>query len=659
MADQLERVPDITNWFYAPSWKQSFRQNLFAWDELPESRCWLALVDSCGVGNQVINALRQQGQQVVTVMPGTSFIRHTDSVYTVQPGQRADYEHLLKDLRSQGKMPVNVVHLWTITQPIDEPGMLDEMLDTGFYSLLALAQALGDLELETCSIAVVSNGVQEVTGGEWLCPEKATMIGPCRVIPQEYANLHCRYIDLCFDGPGHAQEGDMLEQLMEELASEPVDAVVALRGSHRWVQTFEPVKLDSKERLTSRLRKGGVYLITGGLGGIGLAMARYLARTMQARLVLTSRSGLPPRSEWAAILEARGGEQGVGRQIRIVQEMEAAGTEVLALAADVTDEAQMRRVIQRALANFGGIDGVLHTAGVPGIGLMQLKTSEMAARVLAPKVRGTLVLERVLEGLSLDFLVLFSSITSSTGGGPGQVDYCAANAFLDVYAHRHSSRHGMTIAIDWSEWQWNAWEAGLTGYGSEAEAFFKQSRQQFGISFDEGAEAFKRILSCRLPRVVVSTQDFRTIVEQSKHFTAALVLRRTRESWLGREMHPRPTLSSSYAEPRSDLERKIAAIWEDILGVSPVGINDNFFDLGGNSLTGIDLMARLRKSLKTQTFASYVLYEAPSVGAMARYIEQEQGKADPFVTGRHERGERRRESLKHLARETRRTKGDV
>ncbi len=255
--------------------------------------------------------------------------------------------------------------------------------------------------------------------------------------------------------------------------------MVALRGRHRWTQIFEPLCLDHQERPVPRLRAGGVYLITGGLGGIGLAMAEHLARTVQAKLVLTSRTELPPRQEWPAILAAQGDTQGVGRQIRIVQALEAEGTEVLILSADVTNELQMHSVIEQALATFGAIHGVLHTAGLPGVGLMQLKTPEMASRVLAPKVMGTLVLERVLEGVALDFLALFSSITSSTGGGPGQVDYCAANAFLDAYAHRYSSRHGITVAIDWSEWQWNAWESGLTGYGVEAETFFKQSRQRF------------------------------------------------------------------------------------------------------------------------------------------------------------------------------------
>src|SRR5204863_6607950 len=140
-------------------------------------------------------------------------------------------------------------------------------------------------------------------------------------------------------------------------------------------------------------------------------------------------------------------------------------------------------------ATFGTLHGVLHAAGIPASGIMQLKTPEMAASVLAPKVEGTRVLAKVLEHIPLDFLVLFSSMSSATGGGPGQVDYCAANAFLDAYAHRYSSEHGRTVALDWSEWQWNAWEEGLSGYPSEAQQYFRGRREHFGISFEEGCEA--------------------------------------------------------------------------------------------------------------------------------------------------------------------------
>jgi len=647
---ELGRIPDITDWFFLPSWKLTLPLSRFTPETFwSQEHCWLVFSDEQPVGPRVIDALRRHGQQVIAVTPGPAFARSGEDTYTVRPDWRADYESLLKDLRSNGKTPAHVAHLWTVT----EPGManLGETLDRGFHSLIALAQALGDLGLEhSCDITIISNEIQQVSGNERLCPGKAAVIGPCRVIPQEYANLRCRSIDIVPGDPGSQAEQELVAQIMEELASEPRDVIVALRGGQRWAQIFEPVSLHGEGRHTPRLREGGVYLITGGLGGIGLAMAHYLACTVQARLVLTSRSGLPPRSAWPSILEAQGDEQGVGRQIRIVQEMEATGTEMLALAADVTDEAQMRSVVQQALATFGRIDGVLHTAGVPGVGLMQLKTSEMAARVLAPKIMGTLVLERVLEGLSLDFLALFSSMTSTTGGGPGQVDYCAANAFLDAYARQHATEHGLTVAIDWGEWQWNAWEAGLTGYDMAAQTFFRAHRQEFGISFDEGAEALKRILSYDLPLVVVSTQDFRSVAEVSKQFTAAAMLRRTRESRQSQELHPRPALGSSYAAPGKELEQQIAAIWEELLGITPVGIEDNFFELGGNSLTGIDLMARLRKALHTEALAAHILYEAPTVSALARYVER--GHAAVAVEEWQDRSERRREGLRQRVHET-------
>ncbi|HVB60816.1 MAG TPA: phosphopantetheine-binding protein, partial [Ktedonobacteraceae bacterium] len=229
-------------------------------------------------------------------------------------------------------------------------------------------------------------------------------------------------------------------------------------------------------------------------------------------------------------------------------------------------------------------------------------------------------------------------------------DYCAANAFLDAYARQHAAEHGLTVAIDWGEWQWNAWEAGLTGYDMAAQTFFRAHRQEFGISFDEGAEALKRILSYDLPLVVVSTQDFRSVAEVSKQFTAAAMLQRTRESRQSQELHPRPALGSSYAAPGNELEQQIAAIWEDLLGITPVGMEDNFFELGGNSLTGIDLMARLRKALHTEALAAHILYEAPTVSALARYVER--GHAAVAVEEWQDRSERRREGLRQRVRET-------
>ncbi|HJT58207.1 MAG TPA: SDR family oxidoreductase, partial [Ktedonobacteraceae bacterium] len=637
------KMQELSDWFYLPGWKYAPPPTTSALTE--DNNCWLIFLDDYGIGKRIMQQLVEYEQEIIIVTPGEGFRKLDEKTYAVHPTARSDYETLLKDLRARGKLPRQVVHLWTVFT--DETLVGDRfttILERGFYSLLALTQALGEQGIDSCQISVISNDMQDVTGNEQLCEEKATVIGPCKVIPQEYPTIDCRSIDITLPQPGSWQEEELLQLLVSELIAGPGDMVVALRGNRRWIQSFEPIRLSQEQTQHNRLRERGVYVITGGLGGIGLAMAEYLARTVQARLILTARKGLPSRSEWASILESQGDTDGIGRQIRKMQLLEALGAEVLVMQADVANEAQMQTVIQQAIASFGTIHGVLHAAGVPGVGLMQLKTAEQAAQVLAPKVQGTRVLERVLQGLPLDFLVLFSSITSTTGGGPGQVDYCAANVFLDAYAHRHFAQHGMTVAINWGEWQWNAWEAGLGGYDPEAQAFFRENRRRFGIDFERGTQALQRVLCRRFPQVIVSTQDFRVLAELSRSYTAATILQNSRKSQEARELHPRPALASEYAAPRNDLERRIAGVWTELLGVAEIGIDDNFFELGGNSLVGIDLIGRLRKELKTESLPSYVLYEAPTVSAMAQYVEQ--NKTTEGVEVRYERGERRRENLK-------------
>src|SRR5713226_1636534 len=470
--DDEEKIEDLSDWFYVPSWKQALSQQPFAQSDIPvETEHWLLFIDDYGIGMQIAQQLEQYHQDVTVVRPGTTFGRSGEASYTVGISIRSDYEKLLRELRTVGKTPHKIVHMWTVTPDSPEQDAMtavSDMLNAGFYSLLALAQALGDAGIDTCHITVISSSMQDVTGNERLRPEKATVIGPCRVIPQEYSNIDCRSIDIILPQAGRKQEELVVHQLVGELTSDLSHTVVAFRGAHRWLQTFEPVRLSSQDTRNDMLRYGGVYLITGGLGGIGLAMADYLARTVQARLVLITRSGLPPRSEWESILQEQGDTKGVGQQIPKVQALESQGAEVLIFRANIADETQMRHVVEQALATFGTLNGVLHAAGVPASGLMQLKAPELPAGVFAPKVMGTLILERVLRNIPLDFLVLFSSMSSTTGGGPGQVDYCAANAYLDVYARKNFTKHGMTIAVNWGEWQWDAWDAGLQGYPQEA-----------------------------------------------------------------------------------------------------------------------------------------------------------------------------------------------
>ena len=263
-----------------------------------------------------------------------------DNVMTMMPYSK-NFSHYIRS-------PTVIVHLWNVT-PHDHTqsgiDVFEKLQDLGFYSLIFLAQALGKQNiLDPLRIGVVSTHIQEVTGEEALCPEKATVLGPCKVIPQEYPNISCLSIDIVMPQSGTSQEEKLIDQLIAEIVAKPSDSVIAYRGNHRWVETFEAVRLDGKARHPMRLREGGVYLITGGLGRIGLVLAEYLARTVRAKLILIGRSAFPGRDEWEQWLATHGEEDRVSRRIRKVQALEELGAEVLIISADVANEEQMQAV---------------------------------------------------------------------------------------------------------------------------------------------------------------------------------------------------------------------------------------------------------------------------------------------------------------------------
>jgi NAD(P)-dependent dehydrogenase (short-subunit alcohol dehydrogenase family)/acyl carrier protein len=433
------------------------------------------------------------------------------------------------------------------------------------------------------------------------------------------------------------QEKELIEMLLEELSAKTSDPVFAYRGRHRWVQTFEPVHLQRVANPKPMLRERGVYLITGGLGGIGLVMAEYLAQTVQSKLVLIGRSSLPPRSEWEPWLKTHGEEDAVSRKILKLKSIQEMGAEVLTLSADVTDISQMEAAIAQAYNRFGQIHGVIHAAGIAGERIIQLGSPEEAEYVMAPKVKGTLVLDKLLSEVTLDFFVLWSSI-SSILGGIGQVAYCAANAFLDAYAHQNYSRNS-AISINWGPWQ----EVGMAVNTAVPEDL-KEEREQnlkLGILPRDGKEAFGRILGNSFPQLVVSTQDFSALMEQSKKASASSTVEKTATGSLAKPTHARPDLSSVYVLPGNPTEQIIAEIWQQVLGIEKVGIYDNFFELGGHSLLAVQVIARLRKKFNNQ-FPVASLFERPTVHLLSEMILEEE-KGAPSFEESSRRGQKRKE----------------
>ncbi|NEO98309.1 MAG: SDR family NAD(P)-dependent oxidoreductase [Symploca sp. SIO2E9] len=603
---------DIADWFYIPSWKRSIISAFQENSELAQS-CTLVFLDEWGLGCQLAKQLELKGHNVITVKVGSEFAKLNEGVYTLNPQQSNDYHALLSELGKLNKHAKTVVHLWSVT-PNNQAQSVDKAQDLGFYSLLFLAQAIDKQNLtHRVQLAVVSNNLQLVTGDELICPEKTTLLGPVKVIPQEYSSISCRSIDIILPQAGKSNE-QLIDLLLEELQANTSEQVIAYRNYHRWVQTFEAIHLNASSQKTTQLKEGGVYLITGGLGGIGLVLAEHLAKTVQAKLILTGRSTLPSRDSWQQWLETHDEQDPVSLKIRKVQELEKLGAEVLVVSADVANQQQMQAVVSEAQERFGQLNGVIHAAGIiPEMSFIRDADQANCEPLFQPKVYGLLVLSKVVEGVELDFCLLLSSL-SSVLGGLGFAAYSAVNIFMDAFVQQHNQTSPLPwISVNWDGWQLQENQQQNPSWGS--------ALAKFAIAPNEGVNAFERILSQRrISQIVVSTGDLQTRINQWLKLDA-LQESDTSEPEASTSSYTRPSLLKPYVAPANELEQTLASIWEKLLGLEQVGRDDNFFEQGGDSLVAIQVISRLRTEFPEVNLSPNILFEAPTVTELAEKVE--------------------------------------
>jgi acyl transferase domain-containing protein/acyl carrier protein len=444
-----EGVLPIEDAMYTPVWHEEPLSELSVAE--PDDAAWLILSPGEGVIEELATAVRARGNPVFVAIPGPEFAQLAADRFMVRPGIRADMQALLD--RCGEKVPPRVVHGWTATPAVADPldmAEVERMTELGFHSLLALAQEIDRrLPEEPVSLFVVSANMQDVTGGEDLEPAKATVLGPSRTINRELSTVVSRSIDLSL--PAAVPVRAQVEQLLAECRVSSGSQVTAWRGHRRWAWSFRNTRLKRPDGKPLAIKDRGVYLITGGLGGLGLTVARHLAEVAKARLVLLARSAFPAEEEWTALLADENTTDRLRQQLQTLSAIRDGGGEVLICQGDVADEVVLRSVAARAAARFGAIDGIFHTAGVAGGGMLSVRTRDESERTMSPKIAGTVALLRVF-GDDIDFLSLFSSI-SAVAAEFGLVDYCAANNFQDAVARRLSNRGRAVHAIGWAAWK--------------------------------------------------------------------------------------------------------------------------------------------------------------------------------------------------------------
>ena len=601
------RQTDIANWFYVPSWRRAPLSTIPNTNELKnQKQCWLVFTSNNEFGSELVRNLEKQGQEVISVSAGKRFAKLSDVTYQIDARNRSHYSALLKELATLPTPPQRVVHLWSlnaISKRQENGEGFERTQARSFFSLLFLAQALDEFKIEQeLDLTVVSDSVQEVTGEELLCPEKASVLGAGHVLPQEYPNIAYRSIDVVLPRSKGLQH-KLVKQVLAEILQRSSDTFVAYRGSHRWTQSFEPLPVAASGEL--RLSEDGLYLITGGLDDLNLDLSELLARAARAKILLAGPCDLPPRDEWERWLEDHDASNQASQRIAKLKDIEEAGGEVVLANVAAEDTQQLRETLADAQQRFGPLKGIFFNANIASEYSSSIRRidAEKCSRRLRETTNQLAVLESVTKDAEVDFCVLLSSL-STIVGGRGEIASAAANHIVDAFAHKQKAPGcWMSLNLDLKRLRNGA-----------------DLQPDLIITREQAAEVFRRVLSLNtISQVVVSTIDLRERLarEKAQDETTKAVEKKPQSS-----THSRPNLSSKYVAPRNEIEHSISRMYEELLGIAPIGVHDDFFELGGHSLVGIQLTFRIRETYDLEDFHMNTLFEKPTPAGLAESVEE-------------------------------------
>jgi len=598
--EAVERRSGPAAWMYLPVWRRA---------PLPtrapaEAAEWLVLADGLGIGGRLAGRLEALGHTVAVAEPGEGFARSGGRGYTVRPGSAEDLAALRDALRAAGVRPRRAVVLWGIDPEGGGAGpeAFDRAHARGYATVAALAATFArEADGGPFRLLVATEGVRDVAGGEGVRPERATVLGPCLALPQELAHVVCRTVDV---RPGAPGDECLVEQLLAEAAADAADTAVVLRGARRWVLGYEAAPPGAG---AASFRPGGAYLVSGGMPAGTAVLAEHLAG-VGARLAVLVHPSFPEREAWDAFLASPGGGGAAGQTLRGIIAAEARGCAPLLLRADPRDPAALRGAVAAAVEAFGALHGVVHAAQGVGAEPAPLAEARSAAAgvELARLTRELAALEEATAGLPLDFLLLQNSIFS-VFGGPGLAAATAAFVLGDAWAERCAARGRRWTSVSWDRWEEEGGSAALSAGA---------------IPRADGVRVFEALAALAgEPRVVVSPQALHARLERLRAPRGAAHAGEGGDALPEAGLHGRPALASEYLEPTGEAEELLAGIFRELLGIREIGTADSFFDLGGHSLLGLQVLSRVRETFQVD-LPLRAIFEAPTVAALAGLVDQ-------------------------------------
>ncbi len=587
------RRPEDGPVLLAPAWRQG---------PLPEPagepRTWVLLVDEGGIGARLAEGLRAEGHRVVTVEAGAAFERAGAEAWRLRPERGEDYRALHDELRRVGTAPAEWVHLWSLSGSVGE--VLERVHGRGYASLLHLARAV-----EGGRIQVVCDRVLDATGVDAVEPARAMLLGALEAIPREYPGLACRVVDVVLAGDGAATA----EALGAELrgGSEPE---AALRGWRRWTRRWTRPEEAARD---GAVRGDGFYLVSGRPGPRALAAAGHLAARGAGILLFEGEAFPEEREGWDRWLATHDRHHPASRTIRAVRELEARGVRVLARGVDAQDPARLAEALADARASWGALRGVVHTVEV-GRARESVPLRTLAPGPEAADFRAALAeleaLERALGEERTDFCLLQCALPAAPVGS-ARLHQAAAAEIAAAFARRHGAEHR-------ARWTAVRWDHAHELDDPEAEP----------AAAEGSAATLERVLAADAgPQLRVGPRRPMPAAAPGGDEDAAL-------------LYSRPALATPYAAPATDTERRVAESWQSTLGITQVGVHDDFFSLGGHSLFATQIISRLRDAFRVEIPLA-TMFGSPTVAGLAAAVEElrrtaPETAAEPIVPVPHD-----------------------
>ncbi|MEM9922041.1 MAG: beta-ketoacyl reductase, partial [Bacteroidota bacterium] len=488
---------------------------------------------------------------------------------------------------------------------------IEEKFETAYLGLAYMAKALSNVfPSAKINLAVIDNQLAKVAVDDVIDPVKAAIHGPVRVMPLELPGLSAKLIDIPYPFESTSEQSTYLSLTFDELHYETDDPFVSYRYGQRWTPYFEQASANDKLHSGVEIKTGGTYVIVGGLGAMGRTIAQDLIAEHKAKVVLLHRSAIPERSEWETYLSDESSHAVTKEKIRSLRQMEAAGGPPDLYQLDVTSETQVRTFSQYMKEHFPKIDGLIWAAGLVDYGgIIQQRDREAFLSYTASKINGVLLFEKYFDLGNFDFVALFSSIGNDFYHEKfGQVAYNAANAFMESYPHyARQNRDTHFFYINWCDW---------LNIGMTVNSIRQQQQEQedirsinskiaYGISPREGVRAFYKCLHSKAAGATIFKGDLNAAIRSHKiAFAKSMTL-----------FAEQPVTSLEEVDEQS-LESRLISLFSDFFGAENLNGNSNFFELGGDSLKGMTLLARINQQFGSKLTLTDI-YEYPTIGQVA------------------------------------------